>query len=370
MGNEHCGTLILGGGQAGLAVAQQLSALNEPCLVLDAAARVGDSWRKRWDSLRLFTPAQYDGLPGLPFPAPRGTFPTKDEMADYLEAYATRFALPVRSGVQVRELHRTGRGFEARTEQGVFTADRVVLATGTNPTPRVPELAAQLSPSIVQLHSSRYVSPASLPEGDVLVVGAGTSGVELAIELAATRRTFLAGKPTPHIPDAVFQLAGGLYWFAISHLLTVRTPMGRKARPNILKGGAPLIRTSMADLKRSGAQHVPRVVAVENGRPKLADGRTLDVAAVLWATGYRPDFSWVKFPCTDETGWPAGERGVSTLAPGLFYAGMLFQFGLTSGLVGGVGRDAAYVAQQIHRQAAGRAPAPLPAPRAPEARLI
>jgi putative flavoprotein involved in K+ transport len=190
-------------------------------------------------------------------------------------------------------------------------------------------------------------------------VGSATSGVELAVELARTRRTFIAGTPTFHIPDPVFRYAGGLYWLAISHLLTVRTPMGRKARPKILHGGGPLIRVSAADLDRAGVIRGPRMVGTSGGLPQLADGRVLEVGSVVWATGFRPDFSWVRFDITDESGWPAGKRGVSTLAPGLFFLGMPFQYGLTSGLVGGVGRDAAFLARHIH--AAARRPATLPA---------
>jgi putative flavoprotein involved in K+ transport len=351
----HWGTLVIGGGQAGLALGHHLARLGEEFAILDAEARIGDAWRQRWDSLRLFTPAQYDGLPGMPFPAPRGSLPTKDEMAAYLEAYARKFALPVRSGERVRELLRTKQGFEVRCSHGTFTADRIVLATGTHPVPRLPEFARDLSPAVHQLHSSQYRGPESLPAGDVLVVGAGTSGVELAIELAPSRPTFVAGTPTVHIPGAVFRYAGGLYWLLISHLLTVRTPLGRKARPSILKGGAPLIRVSEADLVAAGAQRVPRVAGIgDGGLPRLADGRTLQVSSVIWATGYRPDFSWVRFPITDEDGWPTGYRGVSSLVPDLYFVGMPFQFGLTSGLVGGVGRDAAYVAGEIHRHASRR----------------
>lgn len=349
---ERHKTLIIGGGQAGLATGYHLGRLGEQCLILDGAERIGDSWRKRWNSLRLFTPSQHDGLPGMPFPAPRGSLPTKDAMADYLEAYARHFKLPVQSGVTVRELTRGDRGFEVRSDRERYTADRVVLATGTNPTPRIPEIAGELSPAVAQLHSSQYVNPDRLPPGDVVVVGAGTSGVEIASELALTRRTFLAGTPTPHIPDAVFRWAGGLYWLAVNHLLTVNTPMGRKVRPKIRGGGAPLIRVSIDDAKRAGVIQVPRVEGGDGGWPRLADGRTLEVSCVVWATGFRPDFSWVQLPLTDESGWPAGHRGVSSTVPDMFFVGMPFQFGLTSGLVGGVGRDAAYVARKIARSAA------------------
>jgi putative flavoprotein involved in K+ transport len=346
-------TLVIGGGQAGLAVGHHLGRLGEEFLILEAGARLGDTWRRRWDSLRLFTPAQHDGLPGLPFPSAAGSFPTKDEMAEYLASYAGEFALPVRCGVKVERLDRTPGGFELSTSAGPMSAERVVLATGAHATPRIPEFARDLAPAIRQLHSSEYRSPASLPPGEVLVVGAGTSGVELAIEVAGHRKTAIAGRPTPHIPDGLLRHAGGLYWWLIHNLLTVRTPLGRKARPGVRRGGAPLIRVSVKDLEVAGVERVPRVTGVSGGWPRLADGRVLQVSSVIWATGYRPDFSWIGFPVADESGWPAGWRGVSSLAPGLFFVGVPFQFGLTSALVGGVGRDAAFVAERIARH--GRA---------------
>lgn len=348
---RHWRTLVVGGGQAGLAVGYYLAQQGDDFAILDAAARTGDSWRQRWDSLRLFTPAKHDGLPGMPFPAPPDGLPTRDEMADYLAAYAARFELPVRHGVRVERLQRTAGGYRLETSGGVLTAERVVLATGTQPVPRVPSFASALDPAIHQVHASAYRNPASLPGADVLVVGAGTSGVELAVELAATRPTRLAGKPTPHIPDALLRYAGGLYWWFVSHVLTTRTPMGRKARPKVRGGGAPLIRISSRELAAAGVERVPRVTGVKDGRPQLADGRVLDVSTIVWATGYRPDFSWVDFPLTDESGWPAGDRGVSSLAPGVYFVGVPFQYGLTSGLVGGVGRDAAHVAQHLARGA-------------------
>jgi putative flavoprotein involved in K+ transport len=348
-GSGHWGAVVIGGGQAGLAVGRELGRLGEEFLILEAGDRVGDAWRRRWDTLSLFTPAQHDGLPGLSFPASRGTFPTKDEMAEYLVRYAAKFELPVRCGVKVERLDRSAEGFELTTSVGAFSADRVVLATGPHANPRVPEFARDLAQSIHQLHSSGYRSTAALPPGDVLVVGSGTSGVELAIEIAGHRRTSIAGRPTPHIPDGLLRYAGDLYWWLIHNLLTVRTPMGRRARPGIRRGGAPLIRVSVKDLEDAGVERVPRVTGVSEGRPRLADGRVLQVSTVIWATGYRPDFGWITFPIADESGWPEGSRGVSSLAPGLFFVGMPFQFGLTSALVGGVGRDAAFVAERIAR---------------------
>lgn len=344
---RHWKTVVIGAGQAGLAVGYHLALRGEDFVILDAESRVGDAWRRRWDSLRLFTPAKYDGLPGMPFPLAREAFPLKDQVADYLSAYAERFALPVRSGVRVERLERTPDGFRIHSGEGALTATRVVLATGTNPVPRVPPFAGELSPEIRQLHSSQYRNPESVGPGRVLVVGAGTSGVEIALELAKRGPTFLAGRPTQHIPDAVFRYAGGLYWWLLNHVLTVRTPIGRRARPAVLGGGAPLIRVSADELGPAGVVRLPRVSGVSGGRPRTEDGATVEVDTIIWATGFRPDFEWVGFPVTDETGWPAGSRGVSSAAPGLYYVGMPFQTGLTSGLLGGVGRDAAYVAGRM-----------------------
>jgi len=358
---RRVGTVVIGGGQAGLAAGYHLARLGEEAVILDAEQRVGDAWRRRWRSLRVFTPAQHDGLPGLPFPAPRGSFPTKDEVADYLEGYAARFQLPVRSGVRVARLSRAADGYRLQTSAGELLAARVVLATGTHPVPHVPAFAAELPAAIRQLHSSEYQRPDALPPGEVVVVGAGTSGVEIALEVAAHRPTTLAGRPTPHIPDWLLRYAGGAYWWFASHVLTMRTPIGRKARRAIRGGGGPLIRVSVADLDAAGVRRVPRVAGVAEGRLRLDDGRLLAPAAVVWATGFRPDYSWVDFPLTDESGWPSGRRGVSDLAPGVYFVGVPFQFGLTSGLLGGMGRDAAYVAARVVRDARRRAPA-LPGP--------
>jgi putative flavoprotein involved in K+ transport len=271
-------------------------------------------------------------------------------MAGYLAHYAGHFAIPVRCGVKVERLDRTHGGFELITGAGTIRAERVVLATGAHAVPRIPGFARELAPTIRQLHSSEYRNPASLPPGDVLVVGAGTSGVELAIEIAGHRRTSIAGRPTFHVPDGLLRHAGDLYWWFIHNLLTVRTPMGRKAQPAVRGGGAPLIRVSVEDLDVAGVERVPRVSGVSEGRPRLADGRVLQVSTVVWATGFRPEFGWVSFPMTDESGWPAGSRGVSSMVPGLYFVGMPFQYGLTSALVGGVGRDAAFVAERIARR--------------------
>jgi putative flavoprotein involved in K+ transport len=344
------GTIIIGAGQSGLAAGYFLLKAGEDFLILDAAKNIGDSWRKRWDSLRLFTPSQYDGLPGFSFPAPRNTMPSKDEMANYLEKYAEKYNLPIRMGVKINHLSKSGSGFEINTTDFVFKCDKVIVATGTNPIPRIPEFAKDLDKNIHQIHSSQYLNPDSLPLGSVLVVGAGTSGVEIAIELAKSRPTLISGHPTFHIPEPVFRYAGRIYWWFVSNILTVRTPIGRKAKKSIVKGGGPLINVSVKDLVDAGVEQVPRVAGVENGNPKLEGERKLVVSSIVWATGFKPDFSWIDLKITDENnGWPKTNRGVSTEIAGMYFIGMLFLYGLTSGLVGGVGRDAAYIAKHIHQ---------------------
>ena len=345
---QHWDTLVIGAGQAGLATGYYLSQLNKPFMILDAGERIGDTWRSRWDSLRLFTPAQYDGLPGMPFPAAKGYFPTKDQMADYLAAYSTHFELPVTHGVQVAALEKRGQQFQLSTPIGDLTANQVVVATGTHAVPRVPSFAQALTPDIFQVHTAAYRNPTMLPPGDVLVVGAGESGVQLALELATGRHVYLAGKPTAHIPDPVFRYASRPFWWFASHVLTTATPIGRKVRQRLTHGGAPLIGVSVKDLDTAHVERVPRVIGAQNGLPELEDGRVLPVSAVVWATGYRPDLTWIRPPVTDQSGLPHTTRGVSGDVAGLYFVGLLFQYSLSSGFVGGVGRDAAYVVQQLN----------------------
>ena len=354
-------TIIIGGGQAGLATGYFLQQQGRDFVILNASERVGHSWRKRWDSLRLFTPARYNGLPGMPFPAPAHHLPTKDEMADYLEAYAARFELPVRTGVKVDSLSKQGNQFvltagDTSTGSGqalCFTAENVVVSTGAYHSPRIPAFASELDPEIVQLHSSEYQRPSQLQEGRVLVVGAANSGAEIALELSQSHETWLSGRhpgSEPTVPGtALSRLVIPVMWFVFSHVLSVKTPIGRKLRPKILKmGGLPLARVRPTDLQAAGVERVyARTVGVQNGLPVLGDGRVLDVANVIWCTGFRPDYGWINLPIFDDDGEPMHERGVLATAPGLYFVGLFFLSAGSSSLVGGVGRDAAYIADQV-----------------------
>jgi len=358
---ERYETVIIGGGQAGLATGYELKKRGQSFLILEANERIGDSWRKRWDSLRLFTPAKYDGLPGLRFPAPGWSFPTKDEMGDYLESYAARFELPVRTGVAVDRVFRDGTRYVVESGLDTYEADNVVVATGAHGVPKKPAFAADLDPRIVQLHSVDYRSPAQLADGAVLVVGLGNSGAEIAFELSRTRTILQSGTPSAEIPVRHGGLGARLLLpvirFLGTRVLNVKTPIGRKIRPRFVLMAAPLIRVKSKDLAAAGVERVARVVGTRDGLPLLEDGRTLEVANVLWCTGFRYELSWIDLPILGEDGAPRHERGVVPAAPGLFFVGLSFQSAATSDVLPGVGRDAAYIARQVTKAVRTAAPA-------------
>jgi putative flavoprotein involved in K+ transport len=358
---ERVQTVIVGGGQAGLSVGYQLARRGLPFVILDAGERIGDAWRNRWDSLRLFSPARYDGLTGMAFPAPGASYPTKNEMADYLEAYAHRFGLLVQTGVEVDGLSKHGDRFVVTAGERQFESENVVVAMANYQRPWVPEFAGQLDPRIVQLHAADYRNPSQLRDGGVLVVGAGNSGAEIAIEVVRSHPTWMAGAGPGHIPLRPETLAARyvlirLVRFVGHHVLSVNTPIGRKVRPKLLHKATPLIRVKPKDLAAAGVERVPRVVGARGGLPVLEGGRALDVANIIWCTGFHPSYSWIGLPVFDEAGDPMHERGVVASEPGLFFVGLQFLTSMTSATVTGVGRDAAYVAQAIASRApAGRA---------------
>jgi putative flavoprotein involved in K+ transport len=360
--------VVVGGGQAGLSVGYHLARRGRPFVVLDASQRVGDAWRQRWDSLRLFTPARYSGLVGMPFPAPPWYFPTKDEMAEYLEAYAARFQLPVRTGVEVDRLSRQDGRLVVAAGERRWEADNVVVAMANYQRPRVPAFAAELDPGIVQLHSADYRNPAQLQDGAVLVVGASNSGAEIALELAAGRRTWLSGRDVGQVPFRIDGTAARLllvrlvFRVVFYRVLTTSTPLGRRLRPKLTGRGMPLVRARAGDLAAAGVQRAPKVVGTRGGLPLLEDGRVPEVANVIWCSGFHPGFSWIDLPVFDERGAPVQHRGVVTGEPGLYFVGLHFLYAASSAMIHGVGRDAGHVADAI----AARAPrSPRPGGRRP-----
>jgi putative flavoprotein involved in K+ transport len=359
--HEEIHTVIIGAGQAGLSVGYFLARRGAPFVILEANQRVGDTWRRRWDSLRLFTPARFDGLAGMPFPASPHAFPTKDQMADYLEAYAERFALPVRTGVTVDRVSRWGDGFLVSAGDLRIRAGHVVVAMASYQKPRVPPFAAELDPGIVQIHSLDYRNPGQLRPGGVLIVGAGNSGSEIAKELVrAGHPTWMSGRDTGHIPFRIEGMAARLVLVRLvlrglfHRVLTTDTPIGRKVRPAIVSRGGPLIRVKPKDLAAAGVVRVPRTAGVRDGRPRLEDGRVLDVANVVWCTGFEPGFSWIDLPVFGERGEPEHRRGVVPAAPGLSFVGLHFLYAMSSTMIHGVARDAEYVAERIVGQGVRR----------------
>jgi putative flavoprotein involved in K+ transport len=345
-------TVVIGGGQAGLAVGYHLARRGLRFVILDAHKRVGDAWRNRWDSLRLFTPARYAGMPGLPFPGRSDLAPTKEQMADYLEGYAKRFSLPVRSGTRVERLGKRGGRFEVTAGGERFEAENVVVAMANYQTPYVPEFARDLNPCIVQLHSHEYRNPGQLRKGGTLVVGVGNSGADIAMEVSRTHPTMISGKESGHIPFPIDTLFARLFLvrlvrFVGHHVLTLSTPIGRKLRPKLLSRAAPLVRVKPKDLVAAGIERVSKVAAVRTGLPVLADGRALEVTNVIWCTGYRPGFSWIDLPIFGEGGKPVHDRGVVANAPGMYFVGLHYLYSMTSATVIGVGRDAERVARAI-----------------------
>jgi putative flavoprotein involved in K+ transport len=348
---ERIDTVVIGGGQAGLSVGYHLVRLGIPFVILDANERIGDAWRNRWDSLRLFTPNRFNGLPGMPFPGPRWGLPTKDEFADYLESYAERFGLPVRTGVEAVGLARDGDRFVATARDRRVEADNVVVAMSSWQRPRVPQFASELDPGIIQLHIADYRNPGQLQEGDALVVGAGNSGAEIALELSRSRRVWLSGPDTGHLPFRPESLVARVLMPFIGRVifhrvLTTSTPIGRRARPKMLAKGDRLIRVKPKDLAAAGVERVPRTVGVERGLPKLEDGRRLDVANVVWCSGFDPGFSWIDLPVFGPVE-PKHDRGIVDSEPGLYFVGLKFLYSKSSEQIHGVGRDAERIAETI-----------------------
>jgi putative flavoprotein involved in K+ transport len=354
-------TIVIGGGQSGLAAGYHLNHAGRSFLIVDANQRSGDTWRHRWDSLRLFSPAQYDSLPGLPLAMRKGTFPGKNVLADYLEGYARHFNFPILRGVRVTRVARQATDFLVECGDRTFSCANVIVASGAYSRPRIPDSSALLSPSIQQIHSSRYRRAEDVVGDRVLVVGFGTSGVEIAIELAAAgRQVLLSGRPTAQalskfVPaifagkNPILRLIGAAYWNFMHRVLTIDTPIGRKAKSQISLRGQPLIRLNGADTLAAGVKHVARLAGVTEGKPCLEGGRGVDVSAVVWCTGFRPSYEFLELPdCPfDSKGLPIAPHGIVGQIPGLYFVGLPFQVGLTSTLVGGADRDAALVVRHI-----------------------
>ena len=321
-------------------------------MILEAGPEIGHVWRSRWDSLRLFTPAQYSGLPGMAFPSPRDTYPTKDDVAQYLQAYASAFDLPVRLSAKVTSLtERDGKYLVATADEG-FTARHVVVATGPFQVPFVPPAAEDLDDTVTQIHSADYRSPDQLPHGQVLVVGGGNSGFQIAEELAATRKVDLAvGRRVPSLPQRL--LGKDLFWWLTGiGFMKVSTDsrLGRRlAKRDVLIG------SSARTLRRSDVTLRGRLTKAVGRHALFEDGSEQDIDAIVWATGYRSDFAWIDIPGVKGAGDRIVHRRGVTDASGLFFLGLTWQHTRGSALIGFVNDDATYIASRIDPQHETRA---------------
>jgi putative flavoprotein involved in K+ transport len=343
-GDELLDVVVVGGSQAGLAIAWHLAREGLRFVVLEAAPEIGHTWRSRWDSLTLFTPTQYDALPGMPFPGPPDTYPGKDAVAGYLKAYAAAFDLPVRLNSPVTRLSQTDEGFKIHTQSEVFNARQVVVATGPFQQPFTPSAAQQLDASVTELHSAEYWNPRALPDGPVLVVGGGNSGFQIAEELATAGRHVDLSIATkmPILPQ---RLAGkDLFWW-LTRLGLLRVTAG--SRPGRRMSSRDfIIGSSRRRLKAAGVRFRPAVAGADGSTVRFADGSSLDAEVVIWATGYRPDYSWIHIPGVARDGQVIHRRGV-TEVPGLYFLGLTWQHTRGSALLGFVHHDAAYLAGLI-----------------------
>ena len=334
---------VIGAGQAGLAMGYFLAKGGRNFTILEAADSIGAAWRTRWDSLVLFTPRRYNSLPGLQFPGNPEGYPERDEVLEYLEEYASTFELPVQLDSPVQTLTRVAAGFLLDLGTRTIEAQQVVVATGPFRTPKIPALASNLAPDVLQVHSTGYQRPSDVPEGTVVVVGGGNTGFQIAKELSTTHRVHLAvgSRQTP-LPQRL--LGRDLFWWLTKTGLiekTVESRIGRRARDR-----DTLIGSSPRDVKRHGVTVQSRVVDASDHALTFADGNQLDVDAVVWATGYRSEYGWIDLPVFDDDGRVVHRRGV-TDSPGLFFLGLTWQHTRGSALIGWVKDDAEFIAGRI-----------------------
>jgi putative flavoprotein involved in K+ transport len=349
--DNHVDVAVVGGSQAGFAMGYYLRELGRRFVILERADSIAPAWRERWDSLKLFTPRGYSALPGLPFPGDPDDYPTRDEVIAYLERYAETFELPIELNSDVRSLSESDGRFVLELHGRTITSNQVVVATGPFQTPYVPKIAESLEPGVWQAHSTGYRRPSDVPEGTVLVVGGGNTGFQIAKELSATHKVFLSvGSKQKPLPQ---RIAGrDLFWWLTKTGLIRKTVESRLAQR--LKDRDTLIGSSPRELTRNyGVELKSRATDVAGRIVRFEDGSTLEVDAVVWATGYRPDYSWIELPILDSNGRPRHRRGVTDV-PGLNFLGLTWQWTRGSALIGWVKDDAAFLAERIAASDGGK----------------
>jgi putative flavoprotein involved in K+ transport len=342
---EHLEVAVIGGGQAGLAIGYYLRQHGRRFVIFERASEIAPAWRERWDSLTLFTSRRYSALPALPLPGDPDGYPTRDEVIAYLERYVETFDLAVKRNREVTALEQEDDGqFRLELNGRTIIADQVVVATGPFQKPFVPKLAEKLAADVFRTHAVGYRRPGDVPQGTVLVVGGGNTGFQIAKELSATHKVVLSiGSRQKPLPQRV--LGRDLFWWLTKTRLinkTVESRLGRKlGMRDTLIGSSPREMT-----ERYGVELKPRLVDAEGRRVRFEDGSEIEVDAVIWATGYRPDYSWIKLPIFDEDGRVRHRRGVTDVA-GLYFLGLTWQHTRGSALIGFIKDDAEFIAERI-----------------------
>jgi len=342
---QHLEVAVVGGGQSGLAIGYHLELQRRRFAILERSHEVAPAWRGRWDSLVLFTPRRYSALPGLAFPGDPDGYPTRDEVVDYLERYAETFDLPIELGAEVTKLRQDGEHFRLELADGrTLVADQVVVATGPFQAPYVPKPAEQLATDVFQTHALGYRRPDDVPPGSVLVVGGGNTGYQIARELATTHEVTLSvGSRQKPLPQRVF--GRDIFWWLTKVGIldkSIESRLGRKlSMRDTLIGSSP-----RALQRRFGVRLEPRLVDAAGAVVRFEDGSRLAVDAVIWATGYRPDYTWLELPILDEDGRPRHRRGLTDI-PGLYFLGLSWQFTRGSALIGFVRSDAEFIAERV-----------------------
>jgi putative flavoprotein involved in K+ transport len=340
--------IVIGAAQAGLSIAYELQKRNYRFLILDKEEEIGASWLNRWDSLRLFTPTEFNHLEGLPFPAPVGHYPSKFEVANYFKAYVMTFQFPIQLNTLVTKIEKTTpKSFLVHTQKEILQTRNVVVATGPFHVPYTPRFSKYICKDIFQLHSNYYQHPSQLQDGPVMVVGAGDSGFQILDEVSKNqnRKVYYSGDTKVGTLPQEFLGKTLWWWFTKTGFLSIHKNswLGKL----ISEGRQPVIGTHVKEiLARTNVTSVGRCLDAEDHFIETEEKELTDVKNIVWATGYRPNFKWIKGLELDKDNYPKHKRGISSMK-GLYFIGLPWLHTRGSATLGGIKKDANFLGNCI-----------------------